>query len=511
MEETQAYDGDAAAWEQWQVPPAALPPVPLFGGGASGGPGVTDAGGRGPNDGKVSPAASSSPPRSSVATVETTLVQPTPPREAAAAEAPTLAYEDQVAPDAPTLTYDTQPFLGCPDFAPSEACAPTFASDAAVPATLAYEDGACAPKAVGYFPDTLAYDADAIAPHAAALYPATQAYDDNALFGQDLPSALEFATANVSPPVAAAPQQHEEVAPTLDYGEDTIRPIDAGLSPPKAVASPLVARATEAMRPPASVSSVIPRTSNADVSAPIARETFLAGAPRESAASPRASARSSNADVKAGSSSSSAQARKQRITAEEPLFGNGGGIVSEQTSSAAGAVEDRSIFAVGDAVQARKQQASPGTAALAAESREGKRRRLRGKQNAPPAFVATDGTVRSCASVPTQAAAASSASPRAANALHTAARKSPRPSRGAPSSAAGTVRAGTQVLVLGDGWGGEGGEYLATVMETDAFTFTVIRQFSDGRAEETIVQREYCSIVSEPEGGAESRRSRTSR
>jgi hypothetical protein len=47
-------------------------------------------------------------------------------------------------------------------------------------------------------------------------------------------------------------------------------------------------------------------------------------------------------------------------------------------------------------------------------------------------------------------------------------------------------------------------------METDDFTFTVIRQYADGRIEETHVLREHCDVVSEPAETGHAKRSRRS-
>lgn len=56
---------------------------------------------------------------------------------------------------------------------------------------------------------------------------------------------------------------------------------------------------------------------------------------------------------------------------------------------------------------------------------------------------------------------------------------------------------GCTIRVLGDGWGGLGEGYLATVTEADASSFTVIRQ--GGHWEETHVLRGYCDLIPQPE------------
>lgn len=150
--------------------------------------------------------------------------------------------------------------------------------------------------------------------------------------------------------------------------------------------------------------------------------------------------------------------------------------VAHERQASSAAVEDTSIFAA-------IQGSPPGP----------KRRRLRGKQLAPETVqipaVAADMPALS---------AASSAQPVPSS--HTAA-----------MPAVQLSEAGTQVIVRGDGWGGGSGEYLATVTETDAFTYTVIRQFEGGRVEETHVLRDYCVVVSEPPQRPEAKRPRHSR
>merc|ERR1712176_1750923 len=58
---------------------------------------------------------------------------------------------------------------------------------------------------------------------------------------------------------------------------------------------------------------------------------------------------------------------------------------------------------------------------------------------------------------------------------------------------------GVKVRVIGDGWGGGSGEYLATITEADGSTFTVIRckkpSGDAGAWEETHVLRENCIPV----------------
>eukprot|EP00930_Biecheleria_cincta_P055345 TRINITY_DN41671_c0_g1_i1.p1 TRINITY_DN41671_c0_g1~~TRINITY_DN41671_c0_g1_i1.p1 ORF type:complete len:1181 (+),score=252.15 TRINITY_DN41671_c0_g1_i1:81-3623(+) len=62
---------------------------------------------------------------------------------------------------------------------------------------------------------------------------------------------------------------------------------------------------------------------------------------------------------------------------------------------------------------------------------------------------------------------------------------------------------GCTVRVWGDGWGGRGDGYLATVTEADASSFTVIRQ--GGHWEETHVLREHCTFNPPPEWQVEHR------
>merc|ERR1719487_2849061 len=142
-------------------------------------------------------------------------------------------------------------------------------------------------------------------------------------------------------------------------------------------------------------------------------------------------------------------------------------------------------------VPAQFQRSEPISEAIsssgAAEARECKRRRLRGKQPAPDHHSPQTPPLSSSRAVPAQPA---SAAPRGAP-VRTAASSS----QAVPALGVRVSEAGTQVLVHGDGWGGGSGEYLATVTETDAFTYTIIRQYEDGNVEETHVLREHCNVV----------------
>lgn len=395
--------------------------------------------------------------------------------DAAASVAPTLAYEDGTAAEAPTLTYDTQPFFGCPDFGHSGASGPTLgierstAAAGQLPATLAYDDGAFNTRTAVQFPDTLAYDADALAPLAAGQFPATQAYDEHALFGGHASPVRGTANSGASWALAAAPQP-EDVAPTLDYGEDTIRPNVNAASPPRAEVA----------------TNAAPRAETATVAAARALASAAGG---------------TRAGLPGGVAADLSPVRSGEVRSQE------------QRKPADATLQDTSIFADERSPQKATRRVTPSPTAPAPEAGGTKRRRLRGKQAVPPAFLLASSTPASRATAPPPRPTPAQMAPssRAAPAATVATPRSPRPSRGMPTAGAGTTPAGTQVLVRGDGWGGGGGEYLATVMDTDAFTHTVIRQFPDGRVEETIVQREYCDAVCGPEGQPETTRARPSR
>lgn len=70
--------------------------------------------------------------------------------------------------------------------------------------------------------------------------------------------------------------------------------------------------------------------------------------------------------------------------------------------------------------------------------------------------------------------------------------------QGAATEAHFPPELGSLVSVSGDGWGGGSGAFLAMVTEADNLTFTVIRQDTPRRWEETHVLREHCAPATEP-------------
>lgn len=518
--ETLAYDGDEAAWEQFQVPPAPLPPVPVFQAAGH----SSAASSRGAD--LVNPSCSTTlkhPAPSSPTLVAATLhySQLTSPIASrgqisgtAAAVNPSAACETQAVE--PTLHYSPP---GSPVAFKFQPCADRVGGGAAqtqmVEPTLHYSppgspvafkfqqrnEGVAGVAANGfteaqthvveptlhYSPPgspvafelqpsveracdvvhggvaaaacetqivapTLQFDTQPFAGFpdlgAPEAFVATQNYDATAM-AEQLPPTLAYNEDALIP-------NAEDIAPTLAYGEDTLRPFCFETSPPKPSRNALLS-STGAV-------ATTPKVEHSSLSARESLQPGIAQAPQTATAS-------------AGTSNTSRVRTPRGVEA------------------ASRAVEDTSIFAVPEVPQHKRKLPAASVASSAApEANALKRRRLRGKQQATVAYsgIGVPSAVMPAVATPVAASAASSES--------------------APVAASPTAaKLGTEVLVRGDGWGGGSGEYLATVTETDAFTFTVIRQYEDGRVEETHVLREHCDVVSEPTHGASSTRRRSSR
>jgi len=383
---------------------------------------------------------------------------------------------------APTLAYDEDAFaFGAVDLGPPAPIATT--EFAHCPATLAYNEDVVVPHAAGrgtamsvaartaaQCPETLAYDVDAFVAFrsensmitSVGQCAATLAYDEEPFVAnaEELaPTPSTATTVAQCPPTLAYDEDafatsFMDIAPTLDYGgDDSVRPDVEHTSPARSIQTAVIDNLSNGLRASEGASaSSVPR-SNAEPRFPL-------------------------------------NAVQDRAT-DEPLF--------------AASREDISIFAAPEPqAPGREMQAAPMLSLAARQGLQPKRRRLRGKQAAPAHFntpVVGGASPRAAAS--SSAASSARAAPEAALATSILVA----PPLAAPLRAA---EAGTQVIVRGDGWGGGSGEYLATVTEMDAFTYTVIRQFEDGSVEETHILREHCNVVCGPESERRPKRPRRS-
>lgn len=474
--ETLAYDGDAAAWEQFQVPAAPLPPVPVF----FGSPAVLNSQPSSPP--LIAPTLHYSPPSSPIAREQLFLARAEPAVgcETQVVEA-TLHYSPSHSPIATSVGIGfAEPVVACetqavePTLHYSPPSSPIMASGGiSSTASAARPAPACDTLAVEptlhYTPPSspvaskpcVARAGDVVSGGIAAMACETQVIAVANAF-----DTQPFVGISFGAPEAAV---HGQLPPTLAYDLDAVIPptlaydMDASVPPTLAyneAMAPTLAYGEDALR-----LNVLQSTSP-----PKASESAIPG------------------------SNGNAQERAAVLTSPH--------LNRAASEAASRAVEDTSIFAVPDSphrkcdspvtasasnvpvarVPKRTARASVATPDASAP----KRRRLRGKQLPPVAY-------------------ASIAAPSATEASSSRSVLTDKLRPETPATGLGAV------LVRGDGWGGGSGEYLATVTETDAFSLTILRQYEDGRVEETHVLREHCDVVSEPCRTSDALRPRHSR
>mmetsp|Transcript_66950 Transcript_66950/g.117314 ORF Transcript_66950/g.117314 Transcript_66950/m.117314 type:complete len:489 (+) Transcript_66950:72-1538(+) len=485
--DTLAYDGDAEAWAQWQVPlPDPARSSPEFSAGAGTEPEVAadaptlnyELDEQGGNesfsashavDSSEYPGARLAEDGASEQDVRSVSKGPT---LEYASEAPTLAYDTQIEPSdapadgGPTRTCETQMLsdsLSADEAEEAKGVAATELPNAA--AMFACETQVLSDSAMA-FPsaaDTLAYEtqfmsaAPAAMPESPTNMPSTIAYDPHG-----------FTAEALAPTVVHGETQ--EIGPTLAYGEDAFIP-DVADHPETAMAPP--SRQISDASPPADVTaaSAAVRTAAStlqyDGAELVGDNTSVFRAAPSTA--PEGSSRKRCATPLAAGDTSEGSSKKHCAPSLAPAPARSS--TSPATSSAA-------------------SSASAAPTIL-------RRVRLVGKQPPRGVYALAAQSTSSSSSAPS-AAPRSSAQTRRSATSATEGRKHEAPGVQAPSR--DLLEMGTKVKVCGDGWGGGSGDYLATVTEADSLTFTVIRQVGE-KWEETHVLRTHCTIV----GGGASR------